>query len=792
MERKMRTLKISLLVFILSIIISAQEDWFWQNPLPQGNTLNDIDFFDEYFGLGVGNTSTIIKTSDGGLNWSLKESHRPEHIHEIVVVSNSVAYAIGYYFIIKTTDGGENWFTIPDPTNFYLNDIFFIDEMKGFIVGEVGHMYYTDDGGNSWTSRNSGTTAELKSIHFFNENIGMVLGYTNNYSDYIIRTTDGGITWLNCSFSNSPFFIAEGIFLTTELKAFAISMDDLFYTSNGGQTWMQQQFGSSTAFASIAFYDSLNGYISGVEEIYRTSNGGNSWETFSFSLGDAIWLYGITAPNQNLIYAAGRWGRMVYSSDGGNSWEQRSSGPLSTFRDVSFYNENYGIAIGDGIFTTSDGGDNWIVSTGIGPLYRCTRPSLNYCFAAGAYNLLKSTDKGFTWTRHSVSDNNYFQTISFEDTLNGIASTLSGSSPKIFRTFDGGENWQHITTLGGYDLKDICFIDSVTVYACGNGVLKSTDGGYNWININYTGLSGIQFLNSLTGFAVGGHNVIKTTDGGQNWTLINSGLTNDVSLKQVQFIDEYNGIAAGKSVIHTSDGGQSWEIYDLFHDYLESASMVNDSVWYTVGQYGSILKTVTGGVVPVELFSFTATANTKEVILNWSTATETNNSGFEILRSTKENDWNKIGFVPGHGTTTETQHHSFTDNEVKPCKYQYKLKQIDYDGSFEYSQIVEVEIPFVNEFSLSQNYPNPFNPSTVISYQLPVIGFVTLKVYDILGREVATLVNEEKPAGEYEVEFSAKGGSASGGDAYNLPSGIYFYQLKAGQYSETRKMILLK
>jgi photosystem II stability/assembly factor-like uncharacterized protein len=783
----MLILKLSLLVFIFSITISAQEGWFWQNPLPQGNTINDIDFSDEYFGLAVGNTCTIIKTSDGGSNWTLKESHRPEHIHKVDVVSNSVAFAIGYYFIIKTTDGGENWFTIPDPTNFYLNDIFFIDELKGFIVGEVGHMYYTDDGGISWISRNSGTTAELKSIHFFNENIGMTLGYTNNYSDYIIRTTDGGITWINCSFSNSPFFIAEGIFLTTELKAFVISMDDLFSTSNGGQTWIQQQFGSSTAFASIAFYDSLNGYISGFEEIYRTSNGGNSWETFSFSLGDAIWFYGITAPNQNLIYAAGRWGRMVYSSDGGNSWEQRSSGPLSTFRDVSFYNENYGIAIGDGIFTTSDGGNNWIVSTGIGPLYRCTRPSLNYCFAAGAYNLLKSTDKGFTWTRHPVSDNNYFQTISFEDTLNGIASTLSGSSPKIFRTFDGGENWQHITTLGGYDLKDICFIDSVTVYACGNGVLKSTDGGYNWININYTGLSGIQFLNSLTGFAVGGHNVIKTTDGGQNWTLINSGLTNDVSLKQVQFIDEYNGIAAGKSVIHTSDGGQSWEIYDLFHDYLESASMVNDSVWYTVGQYGSILKTVTGGVVPVELFSFTATANTKEVILNWSTATETNNSGFEIHKKesvvrSQESVWENIGFVPGPGTTTETQHYSFTDNDIKPGKYQYKLKQIDYNGTFEYSQIVDVEIPFVNEFSLSQNYPNPFNPRTSLQYAIGSRQFVTLKVYDLLGREIVTLVNEEKPAGEDEVEFNAA----------PLPTGIYFYRLSAGNFIETKKMVLLK
>jgi len=216
------------------------------------------------------------------------------------------------------------------------------------------------------------------------------------------------------------------------------------------------------------------------------------------------------------------------------------------------------------------------------------------------------------------------------------------------------------------------------------------------------------------------------------------------------------------------------------------------------GWFGTVLHTSNGGT-PVELILFSANylENKKSVELNWSTATETNNSGFEILRSTKENDWTKVGFFPGHGTTTETQHYSFTDNDVKPGKYQYKLKQIDYDGSFEYSQIVEVDIPFVNEFSLSQNYPNPFNPATKIKFEIPGQArndntLVTLKVYDILGREVATLVNEEKPAGEYEVEFSAKGGSASGGNASTLPSGIYFYQLKAGSFVETKKMILLK
>jgi hypothetical protein len=195
--------------------------------------------------------------------------------------------------------------------------------------------------------------------------------------------------------------------------------------------------------------------------------------------------------------------------------------------------------------------------------------------------------------------------------------------------------------------------------------------------------------------------------------------------------------------------------------------------------------------VPVELTSFTGKSNDGNVILSWSTATETNNQGFEILRSTQNdnNEWKKIGFVSGHGTTTETQHYSFTDNDIKPDKYQYKLKQIDYDGTFEYSQIVEVEVPFVNQFSLAQNYPNPFNPITNIEFRIAGFGFVTLKVYDILGREIATLVNEEKPAGEYEVEFNAVSHS---GEVRNLTSGIYFYKLQAGSVIETKKMILLK
>jgi hypothetical protein len=201
--------------------------------------------------------------------------------------------------------------------------------------------------------------------------------------------------------------------------------------------------------------------------------------------------------------------------------------------------------------------------------------------------------------------------------------------------------------------------------------------------------------------------------------------------------------------------------------------------------------------IPVELTSFTSSLNENDVTLNWQTATETNNSGFQVERSkmleARSEEWENIGFVNGTGTTTEPQSYSFIDKNMEIGKYQYRLKQMDYDGSFEYSNTIEVEINTPLKFSLEQNYPNPFNPSTTIKFSIPAVGTrlalsVQLKVYDVLGNEIATLVNEEKPAGNYEVEFN----SVETLHATSLPSGVYFYQLKAEDFIQTNKMILLK
>ena len=158
-------------------------------------------------------------------------------------------------------------------------------------------------------------------------------------------------------------------------------------------------------------------------------------------------------------------------------------------------------------------------------------------------------------------------------------------------------------------------------------------------------------------------------------------------------------------------------------------------------------------IVPVEFLSFSSSVEGNTVNLSWQTATETNNHGFEIQRSSDKINWSTIGFREGKGTTSEPQQYFYSDilTDIATSKLFYRLKQVDFDGSFEYSKILEAEIaPSV--FSLEQNYPNPFNPSTIISWQSPISSYQTLKVFDILGNEVATLVDEFKPAGKYNIQ----------------------------------------
>ncbi|GAB4286889.1 MAG: hypothetical protein Kow0098_02650 [Ignavibacteriaceae bacterium] len=213
------------------------------------------------------------------------------------------------------------------------------------------------------------------------------------------------------------------------------------------------------------------------------------------------------------------------------------------------------------------------------------------------------------------------------------------------------------------------------------------------------------------------------------------------------------------------------------------------------GWYVDDISVYVYSIIPVELNSFTANYKQNSVLLNWTTASETNNSGFEVQRKyssvgSQESEWETIKFIPGFGTTTEPRSYSYSDDlsafaGISQTIY-YRLKQIDYDGTFSYSEVVQVDIPVVTDYSLEQNYPNPFNPETKIVYSIPEEEYVSLKVYNILGSEVANLVNKKQQAGRYEVVFSSEPSGK------NIGSGVYFYTLKAGSFTATRKMVVIK
>ena len=187
--------------------------------------------------------------------------------------------------------------------------------------------------------------------------------------------------------------------------------------------------------------------------------------------------------------------------------------------------------------------------------------------------------------------------------------------------------------------------------------------------------------------------------------------------------------------------------------------------------------------LPVELKSFKAHQLNGSVILSWITATESANFCFDVERKTTKSNWEKIGFVKGNGTSTSEKYYTFKDDGVKKGKYSYRLKQIDRDGTFEYHNTAEVVIGLnPTKIVLDGNYPNPFNSTTVISYQIPKTGNVEIKLYNLLGKEIATIENEVKEEGFHEVKFNSG----------SIPSGVYYYKLQSNNQTEIKKMVLMK
>ena len=670
-----------------------------------------------------------------------------------------------------------------------------INDTLGWVCGTGPSLLKTTNSGESWNMVNTGFGGfNYWALDYLNENILYVAGSGGN----ILKTTDSGINWqlIQTGYGDNLYRIV--VFDTLRIVTGGQNAKAC-YTMDGGITWNYTL--TTPEIDAMAFANDSVGFLSGYASgsfIYKTTNGGISWYPQTVWPG-GYWLMFV---NNSVGYNVGLDLLIKRTTDLGNSWSQLIMN--DNFLDVWFESENLGwVMSGAKVINTTDAGNTWSTVNFPGPLTITGLTTIYFLdslvgFVGAGYNrIFKTTDGGYTWQRKSVfgTQDTSLRVTDFSFVNNDIGWASVG---ELIKTTDDGENWFAIqNSPGGIAVQ---FLDSLLGFTLTSYLNKTIDGGYNWQHFTLPDiyLSDIYFNTTQMGWYLSSNKLFRTTNSGTNWTQV----LYDPDLFQNKFnwLSKAKGFITGLKTYYTADSGYTWT--DLTNDvgaYVKRMHSGNEYSGYAVGDLGLIIKYIDTTMTPVELNTFSFEVDINNVLLKWTTASEINNRGFEIQRSNDKENWKRIGFVQGNGTTTETHHYSFTDESLQSGIYQYRLKQIDFDGSFNYSEIIDVEIS-INNFMLSQNFPNPFNPNTKIKFTIPTSPYpspyqgegtrdrflVTLKVYDVLGNEVATLVNEEKQPGIYEVQFSAIGGGR------NLPSGVYFCQLRAENFIKTIKMLLLK
>ncbi len=371
----------------------------------------------------------------------------------------------------------------------------------------------------------------------------------------------------------------------------------------------------------------------------------------------------------------------------------------------------------------------------------------------------------------SVINTTFGGDVYFKDVNTGLVS--------LFKTTNGGLNWVY-TGGGGY----MSFPNQNTGYATGSGyIYKTTNFGDNWItqqNPVPGNLYGISFPTVNTGYACGGNYIIKTTNGGNNWIVINSGFYNH---KAIFFTDTINGYVAGfytdtSYIFRTTNGGLNWSIrfFTGLNYVLQSLFFVNANTGIS-GGFGYLFKTTNAGLNWSEITSPSLNAI-------YSLYFPSSNVGYgactygDIIKTT-DGGWTWFRQTPVTGNLLYSVFF-INDNTGYASGTNAVLKTTNGGGPPIGIKPISSELP--DKFTLSQNYPNPFNPITEINYSIPKDVKVTIKIYDILGREVKILVDEFKPAGYYNVTF----------DASDLSSGVYFYKIEAGDFTNIKKMAVIK
>ncbi len=711
-------------LFLFFFFISgaySQSGWYWKAPYPQANPINKIFTVSSGKFFSAGNYGTLLTSTNSGANWvvanklcGIQDAFRAYFIYD----NNTIYLGTEGGDILKTTNGGGNWNFLTKPFSGNIISIDFRNMLTGYVCSSQ-KVYRTTDGGANWVQTINFNSSYISDMRFVTQDIGFVCsgGIVNDNPDYefgILKTTNGGYNWTQVlSFSSGT--IKNFCFI--DQNTGFVRREELWFTTNQGINWSKYGTGSlSNVLESYQVFSINDAYAGTMQTHFAvTSNGGNNWTERVSPNYD---LYEMSFLNMNTGYVLG-WNNLIYrTSNAGYNWQQlteRNGGGTASDRlyDHCFIDQNTGFVVGwNGLIKkTTDQGETWVT---IPSLSINNNASVEFINAStgflGSYTAIyKSTNGGNNWFSHIPLNYSTARSIRFFNQSTGLYGLSSGA---IYRTTDGGNAWTRVDSSLYYDFGGLEIVNSTTGYAYGNiaytsgRILKTTNAGLNWtITCSSLYLSKLKFVNSLTGYAAG-TGVIKTTDGGTTWArVLNTGY-----YFGIDFPSPNTGYIGGLSnglptvVCRTTNGGLLWNGLDCPQGgAIYGAKFFNDTVGIIYGENGAILKTYNGGG----------------------------------------------NIVSGTGR----------QGEVLP-----------------------------SEYALYQNYPNPFNPFTRIKFSIPMDSRirgndnVCLKVYDILGKEIATLVNERMQPGTYEVSFDGSG----------YPSGIYFYSFTSGIFSETKKMILIK
>jgi photosystem II stability/assembly factor-like uncharacterized protein len=696
------------------------------------------------------------------------------------VIDQNTAWLVGYsQGLYKTTDGGMNWIEKlhADPTSINANDVSFINALTGFVGCDHGHLLKTTDGGETWQQFNMpDTTYAITQLHFFDSNLGFVLS-TSGKVGIIYKTTDGGTNWITtATISGSTAWYLYSMDFSSPTSGIVVGNSANLYYTTDGTNWNKApnvtfpitinysrtdqysvKFISPTSAISCGWGSVALGFQPTI--FLKTTDAGATWNYLEQADANKFYvnfksLYFKDSLNGISVGGATYPGTVICrTTDGGSNWIPLPA--VSGFNPSKIIGSgNRLIVSGDGgnIIVSNDFGDSWVMinkhPSSVLSSIKIVNNNIYSCGYGGVF--FKSTDLGNTFSANPMVAANkclWSKALQFLNENLGYAVSQYGQAIK---TTDAGNSWTQIirdTASSSVMNQALCFINESIGFVVGNIssnvdiIYKTTDGGGSWNtvqNIAFQNLNCIAFADDMHGAAGGNKSaILYTTDQGISWKTATVSITSQPAIHAIKFYEGLNGIAVGTSIIlKTTDGGATWNKVAFSTNADLSSVYCEGSTFYTAGSKYCLKSTDEG--------------NTWQNIMDTLFAVQ---NSFTIINSVAVD---KSGFlwVAGSGGI-------MTNSPVTGIN----------SDAFE-----------LISFRLEQNYPNPFNPSTNINFTINKGGPVTLKLFDILGREVKLIYKGEMSAGIHKFNFNA----------VNLASGTYIYSLQVNDQFTSRKMTLLK